>query len=234
MGADASGATEDQTTCDYNEKQHNECKKTVATYEDMINNYNQLIEAAEKDAEALNYKITELESELANTTTLNTEQVEKIKLLENTVKDYDKKLAQIKDLEKKLSDMTSKYNTANTNYNNEKKKSSDMTSKYNTANTNYNKLNDRIKRLKGVCTGGNTSKCNTSKVYQILNEKFTSAGDHPCSVIIYCTIALLVGILIGAWLFGVNKRYTQKNDVKSITVNEDTANIDYIPEKPEE
>ena len=198
MGAVASGATEEQTTCNYNEKQHDECKKTVANYEQMIADYNTLIDKAEKDKEALDFKIAELENELNHSNTISKESEEKLKKLEKKLKEYE-------NINKKVKELETKLTTTETNYKNTQKKLTDTESKYKSTETNYNKLNDRINRLKKVCTAGDTSKCKVTDVYKILQEKFTPM-ESSCGTIMYCIIALVVGILIGAWLFGNNNR----------------------------
>ena len=225
MGAVASDATEEQIICSYNEKQHEECKKSVATYEQMIADYNTLIDKAEKDQEALDFKIAELENELNHSNTISKESEEKIKDLEKKLKELaaaDKTITDLKNklsnaesnynnAQKKATEMESKYRTTDTNYNNAQKKATEMESKYKIAQNNYDILNERIKRLRTACPY-KSFLCDTSKVYDILQEKFTPI-DSSYGTIIYCIIALVVGILIGTWLFGNNNRSASMGSV---------------------
>lgn len=279
MGVGASGATmgqnAEQTTCNYDKKQHEECKKSVANYEQMITDYTTLIDKSKKDQEVLNFNIAELEAELNNSNIISKESKEKIKDLEKQLKEYEKVDVQIKDLEDKLSkaeinyknaqnkltEMDANYKAVNTNYKdtqkkltetetnykntqkkltetetnqkNTQKKLTDMEAKYKTANNNYNtannnykKLNDRINRLKTACKGSGILTCNTSKVYSILQEKFTPNGSSCSSTTMYCIIALVIGILIGAWLFGSHKQSVYRDTVIVEPINDD---IEYRP-----
>ena len=226
MGADVSGATEEQPTGSYDEKQHNECKKSVANYEQMMSDYDRLIEEAEKNKEALDFKIAELEAELKNSNTLREESKEKLKDLDKKIKelaDADKTITDLKkklsnaetnykNAQKKFTDMESKYKTSDANYKNTQQKLTETEANYTTAQDNYDKLADRIKRLKEACPSGSILQCKTNNVYKILSEKFTPM-DSSCSTIMYCIIALVIGILIGAWLFGNNNRSASMGSV---------------------
>ena len=75
-----------------------------------------------------------------------------------------------------------------------------------------NNLKNKIERIKTECD--KDSNCKKLKgVQNIFAEKFTSISDS-CSIIVYCIIALLFGILIGYWLFsGSSQRYDERTPV---------------------
>ncbi len=160
MGVGASGATDNQSTCSYDEKQHKACKETVANHETAIKNY---IEIDNENKE----KITELEYQI-------------------NVKDND------------ITNLNKQYDERGIALEAEKSK--------------VKTLNDRINRLKTACNKDNNCK-KLEGVQKILAEKFAPISDS-CSVIVYCIIALLFGILIGSWLFGgSNQKYAERTPV---------------------
>lgn len=77
---------------------------------------------------------------------------------------------------------------------------------------NVKTLKDRLERIKTECNkDGNCKKL--AGVQKILAEKFTPITES-CNVIVYCIIALLLGILIGSWLFGgSSQRYNERISV---------------------
>lgn len=180
MGAVISGESEEQITCNYNEKQHQSCKDTVANQENTIKNYMDMDKAKKDTIADLEYQIN---------------------INENALKTA-----------------RAQYEERGNELDAEKKKVA--------------KLNDKVSRIKTACNKDTNCK-KLASVQNILNEKFTSLGN-PCSIIIYCVISLIFGILIGAWLFGSFNDHARKNDVKSITVNENAPDIEYISENPEE
>ena len=161
MGAIISGINEEQITCNYNEKQHQSCKNTVANQEDIIRNYMD-IDKAKKAT------ITELEHQIS-------------------VNKMDLNNARIQYEEKGNAIAAEKQKVEN--------------------------LNNKLKRIKDACNGDANCKKLTS-VQNVLNEKFTPIDSSCGSTIMYCIIALVLGILIGAWLFGNHKRSIYMNTVR--------------------
>lgn len=177
MGAIISGESEEQITCDYNEKQHQSCKDTVANQENTIKNYMDMDKAKKATITELEYKISVNEKDLENTRI--------------------------------------QYEERGNELNTEKKK--------------VENLNNKINRIKDACNKDANCKKLTS-VQNVLNEKFTPTG-FSCDTLIYCIIALLLGILIGAWLFGNYNRSAQMNTVEDNTVNRVPINeVEYKPE----
>lgn len=151
---------EKATACNYDEKQHNSCKETVANQETTIKNYIEI----------------------------DNENKEKINNLEY----------QIKVKENDMTNMTTRYNERGIALDAEK--------------LNVNTLKNRIERIKTECNKDSNCK-KLESVQQIFAEKFSPISDS-CSIIVYCIIALLFGILIGYWLFGgFSQRYDERTSV---------------------
>ena len=79
-----------------------------------------------------------------------------------------------------------------------------------------NNLKNKIERIKTACNKDNNCKKLTG-VQNIFAEKFTPIANS-CSIIVYCVIALLFGILIGSWLFG---GFSQKIDERTSVPQQD-------------
>ena len=227
------------------ENRDEECKRTVAEYERMMADYNMQIDIAEKEQKMLKDVIADLENRLKTTSMVGRESNEKIRDLEKKLRELEIADRQLKDLKdrlsrmqkdyetarRKLDEMEHKYRTANDRYNNSQRMLKDIDTKYRDTQNNYRKLNDRINRLKRECTGEDPTKCNTSKVHKILQEKFTSKDMSCGSTIMYCIIALILGILIGSWLFGDHKRTAYRETVRNEIIEPEPINeIEYKPE----
>lgn len=214
MGINFSGVSEEQTTCSYNKKQHEECKKSVNSYEQMINDYKSLITKAKNDQDSLKFKIAELEADLNQSNTISEEQEAEIKNLEKRLKDYEQNNKEIKDLKNKLS-----------------KAEADLIhsdSRGDNLNQIVWKLENRINRLRIACPSKELSTCNRGEVYKILQERFTPKRTTCVSTIMYCIIALVLGILIWSWLFGSHKQSVYRETVRDVIVEpEPISEIEY-------
>ena len=215
MGAAISGESEEQITCNYNEKQHNECKKTLEDNEQLVNNIETRIKECETKQEWLKRDNASLKQDLENSDRENRDYK---KLNTELSKDYT-------DTRNEYLDMESKYYTAKADYNK-------LEDKYKIIEANYNKLNDRINRLKKACPD-NLLACDARRINGILQEKFTPKNTSCSGTIIYCIIALVLGILIGSWLFGNYNRSTPMETIEDKTVNRVPTNeVEYKSESP--
>jgi hypothetical protein len=155
-----SSTTEEEVTCNYDEKQHKSCKETVANQETAIKNYIEIDNENKEKINKLEYQLKVHENEME---TIRTQYEERGTALEAK----EKSVALLK---------------------------------------------NRIDRLKTACNSDANCKKLTG-VQKIFAEKFTPITES-CSVIVYCIIALLFGILIGAWMFGgSSQRYDEHTSV---------------------
>ena len=148
----------------------------------------------EKQHKSCKETVANQETVIKNYIEIDNENKEKITKLENHIK--------VK--ENDMTNLTTQYDERGIALDAEKSK--------------VNTLKNRIERIKTECNKDNNCK-KLEGVQKILAEKF-SPISYSCSVIVYCIIALLFGILIGYWLFGRSSQsYDESTPVPQQFVN---------------